>query len=57
MDGLIGVNGETDGCMGDRLVGEVTDKDDKLRESEVEDLLSTMVESVKEDCEDCCDGG
>lgn len=55
MEGLIGVSGDIcepgcgDGWMGERLVGEVTDKEDRLRDSAVEDL-STMPVS---DC--CCD--
>ena len=49
MDGLIGVIGETEGWMGDKLVGEVTVREERLRESEVEDLLSTMEESLRAD--------
>lgn len=57
MEGLIGVIGETEGCIGDRLVGEVTLKEDKFSESEVEDLPSTMEELLSEDCEDCWEAG
>ena len=57
MEGLIGVIGETEGCIGDKLVGEVTLREDRLSESDVEDLLSTMAESLSADWDDCCDGG
>ena len=54
----MGVIGDTEGCIGDRLVGEVTEREERLSESEVEDLLSTMVESFMDGCEDgwegCC---
>lgn len=53
MEGLIGVIGDTEGCIGDKLVGEVTLKEDKLSEREVEDLLSTIDESLSVDCDDC----
>ncbi len=43
MEGLMGVIGDTEGCIGDRLVGEVTESEERVRESE--DLLSTMVAS------------
>jgi len=45
----MGVIGETEGCIGDKLVGDVTVKEERLSEREVEDLLSTMVLSFKAD--------
>ena len=52
-EGLMGVIGDTEGWTGDRLVGEVTVREERLREREVDDLVSTMAESVKLDWEDC----
>ena len=46
--------GETEGWMGDRFVGEVTLSEDRLRESDVEDRLSTIADSPAEACEDDC---
>lgn len=37
------------------MVGEVTLKEDRLREREVEGLLSTMDESLRVDWDDCWD--
>ena len=45
MEGLMGVMGDTDGCIGDRLVGEATVRLDRLRERDVEERWSTMVGS------------
>lgn len=45
MEGLMGVMGDTDGCIGDRLVGEVTVKLDRLSEREVDERWSTMLDS------------
>ena len=60
MEGLIGVSGDIcepgcgDGWIGERLVGEVTDKEDKWRDNAVDDL-STMPDSVRPDwVADCC---
>ena len=55
MEGLIGVIGEMcefgwgEGCMGDRLVGEATDREERLSESAVEGL------SWREGSDICCD--
>ena len=57
LDGLMGVMGETEGWMGERLVGEVTVRDERLRDREVEDLLSTMAGSLSADWEFCWEGG
>ena len=48
MEGLMGVMGDTEGCIGDRLVGDVTESEERLSERLVEDLLSTMAESFME---------
>lgn len=42
-----------DGCIGERLVGEVTDKEERLRDSAVEDL-STIPPSFSPDCPGAC---
>ena len=39
------------------MVGEVTLKEERLREREVEGLVSTMDESLRADCDDCWDAG
>lgn len=55
LEGLIGVIGEMcefgwgEGCMGDRLVGEATDREERLSESAVEGL------SWREGSDICCD--
>ena len=49
----MGVIGDTEGWTGDRLVGEVTVREERLREREVDDLVSTMAESLRLDWEDC----
>ena len=51
----MGVMGDTEGWTGDRLVGEVTVREDKLRERE--DLLSTIAESLRLDWEDGWEDG
>ena len=53
----MGVIGDTEGWTGDRLVGEVTVKEDRLRDREVEDLLSTIAESLRLVWEDCWEDG
>ena len=48
----MGVIGDTEGWTGDRLVGEVTVREERLRDKE--DLVSTIGESFMLDCcEDC----
>ena len=66
-EGLMGVMGDTwelacvegwgEGLIGERLVGEVTEREERLREREVEGLVSTMDESLRADCDDCWDAG
>lgn len=42
----MGVMGDTDGFIGDRLVGEVTLKPDRLSDNEVDCLESTILDSL-----------
>ena len=50
--------GDTEGCIGDRLVGEVTEREERVSDKDVDDLPSTIAESLMLDCEEgwelCC---